>query len=82
MTQTCLETVRGRSIQGPDKLRRTKPVAAACHLALMAWPKLSLPPRVPRSRIDAPFDLHRGLDMSEEQIDTIPAEPFDELFKR
>jgi len=28
------------------------------------------------------FDLHCGLDMSEDQIDTIPAELLDELFKR
>jgi hypothetical protein len=28
------------------------------------------------------FDLHRGLDVSEDPIDTIPAELLDELFKR
>lgn len=28
------------------------------------------------------FDLHRGLDVSEDSIDTIPAELLDELFKR
>jgi hypothetical protein len=28
------------------------------------------------------FDLHRGLEVSEDGIDTIPAELLDELFKR
>ena len=28
------------------------------------------------------FDLHRGLDVTEDAVDTIPAELFDELFKR
>jgi hypothetical protein len=28
------------------------------------------------------FDLHRGLEVNEDAIDTIPAELFDELFKR
>jgi len=31
---------------------------------------------------ESSFELHRGRNMSEEPIDTIPAELLDELFKR
>ena len=31
---------------------------------------------------ESSFDLHRGLDVSEDSVDTIPAELLDELFKR
>ena len=46
-------------------------------IAPRAWVAKKNPPMYESS-----FDLHHGLDVSEDEIDTVPAELLDDLFRR
>ena len=63
-----------------DEPETSSPAADGSEIRLVA-------PRRWAAKVDprwgqSSFDLHCGLDMSEDQIDTIPSELLDELFKR
>jgi len=85
---SCIDN-EGRSMQylfiaeesaARNETQTTSPAADCNEIRLVApqrW-ATKVDPRWGQSS----FDLHRGLDMSEDQIDTIPAELLDELFNR
>ena len=59
---------------------QTTPSVADCNEIRLIAPHQGAPKVDPRWD-ESSFDLHHGLDMREDEIDTIRAELFDELFK-
>jgi len=76
----------------PDKLETNGKAAPSRSDKTLAAPERDeikiVAPRVWDATVGDPwwressFDLHRGLDVSEDSVDSIPAELLDELFKR
>ena len=56
------------------------PAVAGCNDVRLTAPQQRVTKADPRCG-ESSFDLHHGLDMREDQIDTLHAELFDELFK-
>jgi len=59
---------------------QTAPSVADCTEIRLIAPQQRVTKADPRCG-ESSFDLHHGLDMREDQIDTLHAELFDELFK-
>jgi hypothetical protein len=66
------------AVRPPDKTSRTADRDELKFVEPRAWDATRPDPWWRQSS----FDLHRGLEVNEDAIDTIPAELFDELFKR